>query len=1699
MQEAAGRGRQSREVGLPVMAVTRRAISKPDDDSQLTVHYKAVQHYQENVFLPGNRPQYLEDLHSEAQEGLKSMQQQVKRSGPSFKAVFLLKRSSVLFPLQSSRTLQPEGEGMFRDRARSVASESTRADTMSLRSELVRTGSTFKPPHTTKNRPAKEKRSRRTTIMGIPQHVQKELGIEKGRDSKRHKAHKKADVADPAQLVNGAEDVVVVPTIDGEVQQKHHKGARVHLQAIEAMHLSKEEKTDRMLKHHIRTVYKDDSVLDHSVAPRVSPMQRPKSLAVPGMTTHSYNEPHSPVMSMSPQATYLSKIIPNAILPSSVEVIEISRSKSRNSVRTVSKSSLVSASPGSTRSSLRFYNFNTSDLSSSSSSNWSHSQSSETIVSNSSTLSSGGTKTPNGEDKVSHEGKEVHRLAPDKMSINSWMSASSGMPQNANGFMMVKQRGDGRNASPAPSTGSAVEGSDTMSIQSDMSFNRNLSVTKMKRPPAPPRRTYSLHHKNKQRDLQGKAVTESQENQSPLSETSSVRSDRLAYSADYSSPDVSLCSAAASPLTAEQMEAREAVLKEQQASSDVSPQKLPFPGNKFERTMSPSSGYSSQSGTPTFSPKEVISYPSPAGRKKAQPVKPERSCSRSSPAASISSSRTSLSSSVSEPVQHETLLAVSPLAQPPANPLPTKLKPASPVPRVSESVLPALAAIEYDEVFVIPPPPKVHAPSPPPPETWMLNKRTFDSLRSSTSQLATSGDVQQQLKKEPAPAQKEETPPVLKTVEPPVQTETLIVKKEVPPVFKKGFKPIQHETQPIVKKEVPPVFKKEYKPACVDSLFIIKKEVLPVFKKQTPPVIKKEVPPEQTETHPIFKKETPPIVKKEPPPVQKKETPPIVKKETPPIVKKETPPIVQKETPPIVKKETPPIVKKETPPIVQKETPPIVKKETPLVFKKEALPIVKSETPPLIKKEVPPVFKETIPVQEIPLVVKKESPPVIKREIQAEVKEDVHPVLKNETSPVQRKEVLPEQNVVQDVEPIPAVQASPSPPPSPPPAHLPPPPPTKKTPSESSASSPPPLPDPEVCQVFLAAEPLWPPPPPSLEEPVLFFTSQEESDFSFPPPPPPVDHISQTSIETLSTVELPAKSAGSEMVPTPPPENSSESTVVLVTVVESSETTKPTFQLQRAQEIPAAPPLLTSNDKPKEPVATSGKTLSTVELPAKSAGSEMVPTPPSENSPPPPPTKKTPSESSASSPPPLLDPEVCQVFLAAEPLWPPPPPSLEEPVLFFTSQEESDFSFPPPPPPVDHISQTSIETLSTVELPAKSAGSEMVPTPPSENSSESTVVLVTVVESSETTKPTFQLQRAQEIPAAPPLPTSNDKPKEPVATSGSPSLSITAQPTPQKPPEAPCPPPAPPLVNIKRQQSLINQEVKAKEPLSRTKSTPAPKEEASIPLVTPSLLQMVRLRSVNVGSYQPDEQPKSPVEENKPSPVNGTALSQTVPQKPVRKSLSFKSPPGTSSALPSMKLQEAIRMKTAAMSSKDMPPHSLSRPNLRASFTPTSPPSSDEHGQTSLRTPEEGGVLKSPASTASFIFSRSSKKVVIETSVSPEAQTDLKRNLVAELMSTSQKKTGKVPPPVAKKPTHIPSSPSPQGAPLSPLMKMAGPLKEQHAVSPTQGGQGRSESSVAADSTPAATGPAGTVQLAGQQAQPKEGIALKSKNLSCIY
>lgn len=108
-------------------------------------------------------------------------------------------------------------------------------------------------------------------------------------------------------------------------------------------------------------------------------------------------------MSISPQATYLSTIIPNAVLPASVEVIEINRSSSHihcSSVRTVSKSSLASGdssvdsllvrrSDGDSSQSDHLQNNPTPMSTSASGSNWGESQSSKTLVSNSPISSKG--------------------------------------------------------------------------------------------------------------------------------------------------------------------------------------------------------------------------------------------------------------------------------------------------------------------------------------------------------------------------------------------------------------------------------------------------------------------------------------------------------------------------------------------------------------------------------------------------------------------------------------------------------------------------------------------------------------------------------------------------------------------------------------------------------------------------------------------------------------------------------------------------------------------------------------------------------------------------------------------------------------------------------------------------------------------------------------------------------------------------------------------------------------------------------------------------------------------------------------------------------------------------------------------------------------------------------------------------------------
>ncbi|CAF99465.1 unnamed protein product [Tetraodon nigroviridis] len=140
-----------------------------EDQKRLAVHYSASQHHLENVFIQGSRPQYLEDLHSEAQEGLKILQQE----GPT----------TSHRKLRIRYTLRPEQEVSSKDRVCSAESRSiagnTDVTTASARPVLTRQGSTFKPLNSVKRSDKNKKRNRRTTIMGIPNQVQKELGINK--------------------------------------------------------------------------------------------------------------------------------------------------------------------------------------------------------------------------------------------------------------------------------------------------------------------------------------------------------------------------------------------------------------------------------------------------------------------------------------------------------------------------------------------------------------------------------------------------------------------------------------------------------------------------------------------------------------------------------------------------------------------------------------------------------------------------------------------------------------------------------------------------------------------------------------------------------------------------------------------------------------------------------------------------------------------------------------------------------------------------------------------------------------------------------------------------------------------------------------------------------------------------------------------------------------------------------------------------------------------------------------------------------------------------------------------------------------------------------------------------------------------------------------------------------------------------------
>lgn len=462
-------------------------------------------------------------------------------------------------------------------------------------------------------------------------------------------------------------------------------------------------------------------------------------------------------------------------------------------------------------------------------------------------------------------------------------------------------------------------------------------------------------------------------------------------------------------------------------------------------------------------------------------------------------------------------------------------------------------------------------------------------------------------------------------------------------------------------------------------------------------------------------------------------------------------------------------------------------------------------------------------------------------------------------------------------------------------------------------------------------------------------------------------------------------------------------------------------------------------------------------------------TPPPAHQPTPPLSRKTPPPSVSA---PLEESQMAQEdYHAVDSCWPPPPPPMEGDSVF-DGGDEDDFP-PPPPPPFVTVSASSLEDNCVTELDKTNGPVDCEETLQDSSEAETTLpghvpdldpVLPEVVADtkSEDDVPVSEINSGDDISSRP-VQGSNSIPLSPVeapdllpitglenpvtASDLTPPSSILKMEDhiPSEPPvntqPSVAPPVAPPLpaenlthgVNFRRLPSLTNRDARSKELLSRHKSVPSLKEDANIPLVTPSLLQMVRLRSVSmvedqvqVASEEKSINQGAAGPENCPVSVLGP---QTTPQKPIRKSLSLKSPPQsvkTSSVTlnaPSMRLQEAIRMKTAAMSSRE----GLPRVGVRSSTHSHV----GEQGALSLKSAEGCDFHKSPASTASFIFSRSTKKVFIETTgaSTPEGQASLKQSLAAELMHVSEQskavtlsngglKSDKVPPPVAKKPSH---------------------------------------------------------------------------------
>ncbi|KAF7245792.1 hypothetical protein EYD10_07874 [Varanus komodoensis] len=153
----------------------KRGAAKAEHEKRLSVQCKAGEEQPDNVFFPSSRPPHLEELHIQAQAGLRSLQSQEKQK----QAKRGWDRSDA-GSVQSSCSSTDGDDLSIQSQAPSCTTEMTSDDALSIRSEMIqRKGSTFRPHDSfpkSSGKGEKRRRERRTTVLGLPQHVQKELG-----------------------------------------------------------------------------------------------------------------------------------------------------------------------------------------------------------------------------------------------------------------------------------------------------------------------------------------------------------------------------------------------------------------------------------------------------------------------------------------------------------------------------------------------------------------------------------------------------------------------------------------------------------------------------------------------------------------------------------------------------------------------------------------------------------------------------------------------------------------------------------------------------------------------------------------------------------------------------------------------------------------------------------------------------------------------------------------------------------------------------------------------------------------------------------------------------------------------------------------------------------------------------------------------------------------------------------------------------------------------------------------------------------------------------------------------------------------------------------------------------------------------------------------------------------------------------------